>query len=508
MKLLVLLTACVLCYGQQPVIEPVLVVGRAGEIVTITCIVGDSEPNSIIILTDNSQQLMTNTQDLQTDRVVYTYGPLVPGDEGRMVICQYGVEQASGSISVLFPPQYSVVDITHDVMEGSGYRVTLGVAANPIPTNQETTVTFNGGPLGDRVTVTFNTLEFTNINRVQSGVYAVSSTTSAGTSTPDNFNIIINVLYPPMFTAEPSTGITCTGTTSPYTCVLLEGAGGTLNCATMGNPQPTLTINSPVSEQISANNITGLVTFSSATSGGNGAMVDCTATNGDVTVSRSFTVYVGRGPAQPTNVTATISGSILIVSWTYSDPDNVNIPLVQFSYIIAATGGSTVVRNGTAGPSERSFTVDLSELEENTQYNVELRAENLLGSTPAVSQFTTVTDMKMLDDLLSMESIIGLVIGIPAIIIVITLVVILLVLLLVKSRKKGAYTTDPVIYDTVEDNSSPGPVVISVNAAYGLAEENTGAYTTDPAISNNPAYGLTKEKTSSANEEYIYEIVI
>ena len=75
--------------------------------------------------------------------------------------------------------------------------------------------------------------------------------------------------------------------------MLLEGAGGTLNCATMGNPQPTLTINSPVSEQISANNITGLVTFSSATSGGNGAMVDCTATNGDVTVSRSFTVYVG-----------------------------------------------------------------------------------------------------------------------------------------------------------------------------------------------------------------------
>ena len=108
-------------------------------------------------------------------------------------------------------------------------------------------------------------------------------------------------------------------------------------------------------------------------------------------------VFLIGGPAQPTNVTATISGSILIVSWTYSDPDNVNIPLVQFSYIIAATGGSTVVRNGTAGPSERSFTVDLSELEENTQYNVELRAENLLGSTPAVSQFTTVTDMKMLD---------------------------------------------------------------------------------------------------------------
>ena len=108
-------------------------------------------------------------------------------------------------------------------------------------------------------------------------------------------------------------------------------------------------------------------------------------------------VFLIGGPAQPTNVTATISGSILIVSWTYSDPDNVNIPLVQFSYIIAATSGSTVVRNGTAGPSERSLTVDVSELEENTRYNVELRAENQLGSTAAVSQFSTVTDMKMLD---------------------------------------------------------------------------------------------------------------
>ena len=92
------------------------------------------------------------------------------------------------------PPQYSVVDTAHDVIEGSAYRVTLDVAANPMPTNQETTWTFNGGPLGERVTVTFNTLEFTNINRDHSGVYAVSSTTSAGTSTPDNFNITINVL--------------------------------------------------------------------------------------------------------------------------------------------------------------------------------------------------------------------------------------------------------------------------------------------------------------------------
>ena len=102
--------------------------------------------------------------------------------------------------------------------------------------------------------------------------------------------------------------------------------------------------------------------------------------------------FVG-GPAQPTDVTATISGSILTVSWTYSDPDNINIPLVQFSYTIqAATSGSTVVRDGTAGPSERSLTVDVLELEENTRYNVELRAENQLGSTAAASQFTTPSE--------------------------------------------------------------------------------------------------------------------
>ncbi|XP_064396758.1 hemicentin-1-like isoform X3 [Halichondria panicea] len=108
---------------------------------------------------------------------------------------------------------------------------------------------------------------------------------------------------------------------------------------------------------------------------------------------------------------------------------------------------------------------------------------------------------------LSMESIIGLAIGIPAIILLITLVVILFSLLLVKSRrKKGAYTTDPVIYDTIEDSSSPDPVVISVNAAYGLAEENTsggnaeyetieGDSTPDPVLtSDNPAYGLAEPR--------------
>ncbi len=82
-------------------IEPEMVIGNAGDIVNITCIVGDVEPGSTMLLTDNAQQLSTIDQNVLTDRVVYTFGPLAPEDEGRTVICQYGDFQASGNISVL-----------------------------------------------------------------------------------------------------------------------------------------------------------------------------------------------------------------------------------------------------------------------------------------------------------------------------------------------------------------------------------------------------------------------
>ncbi len=108
-----------------------------------------------------------------------------------------------------------------------------------------------------------------------------------------------------------------------------------------------------------------------------------------------------------------------------------------------------------------------------------------------------------------METIIGLSVGIPAIIILITLMVViilLLSLLLMKSRKKGVHIPDPVVYDIIEGTSSPDPsVMISENAAYGLTKENTsdgnGEYETiedftpDPVvISDNPAYSLAGTK--------------
>ncbi len=87
--------------GQIVSIEPELIEGTEGEIVTISCIVGGSEASSTQILTDDNQQLMTNEQDVQSDRVVYTYGPLVPSDEGRNVTCRYANMDAVGTISVL-----------------------------------------------------------------------------------------------------------------------------------------------------------------------------------------------------------------------------------------------------------------------------------------------------------------------------------------------------------------------------------------------------------------------
>ena len=107
-----------------------------------------------------------------------------------------------------------------------------------------------------------------------------------------------------------------------------------------------------------------------------------------------FLHYTGV-PPQPTIIDASISDDDeLTVTWNYSDSDNTDVPLqfvqvVRFSYTIKS--GSTTATSGTAGPSERSFTLDLSGLnyEANTQYNFELRAENMLGSsTVADIQFT------------------------------------------------------------------------------------------------------------------------
>ena len=70
--------------------------------------------------------------------------------------------------------------------------ITVTVNANPVPTNEETTWTMVGGVIGPDVQVTYNTITFTNIVRSIAGVYVVTSTTSAGTSTP--LEITVNVL--------------------------------------------------------------------------------------------------------------------------------------------------------------------------------------------------------------------------------------------------------------------------------------------------------------------------
>ena len=78
-------------------------------------------------------------------------------------------------------------------MEGATSRmITVTVNANPVPTNEETTWTMVGGVIGPDVQVTYNTITFTNIVRSIAGVYVVTSTTSAGTSTP--LEITVNVL--------------------------------------------------------------------------------------------------------------------------------------------------------------------------------------------------------------------------------------------------------------------------------------------------------------------------
>ena len=90
------------------------------------------------------------------------------------------------------PAQYSVVAETQNATEDSRFTVVLDVMANPTPTDEQTTWTFNGGTLGENITVTFKSITFDGITKAHDGVYTVSSTTVAGTSIPLNFNL--NVL--------------------------------------------------------------------------------------------------------------------------------------------------------------------------------------------------------------------------------------------------------------------------------------------------------------------------
>ena len=81
-----------------------------------------------------------------------------------------------------------------------------------------------------------------------------------------------------------------------------------------------------------------------------------------------------------------MEGGVVTVTWQYSDPGN-NVPLRQFLYRVSTVTGTEVLSNMT---TERTFSVPLSMLDGSTLYNVELRADNLLGSSdPAGTRFAT-----------------------------------------------------------------------------------------------------------------------
>ena len=85
----------------QVEIRPVQVRGSVGDIVNITCIVGTVSTSSTLLLTAQNVQLTPNFTDVQTDRVVFGYGPLTAEDDNRPVICSFGTMEAEGVISVL-----------------------------------------------------------------------------------------------------------------------------------------------------------------------------------------------------------------------------------------------------------------------------------------------------------------------------------------------------------------------------------------------------------------------
>ncbi len=94
---------CLFVGQLDVVIEPSVIKGSLGDFVNITCIVGNEEPQSTQLLTDNNQ-LLDNAQliDIQdSNRLIYIYGPLSIDDNERIVICRYGTIEAHGTIIVL-----------------------------------------------------------------------------------------------------------------------------------------------------------------------------------------------------------------------------------------------------------------------------------------------------------------------------------------------------------------------------------------------------------------------
>ena len=92
----------VLITGQTiPYIFPVDIEGVVGQNVTITCVVGTSEPELTNLVTTGRQQLAA-AKVVLSDRVVFTYGPLTSADDGLLVMCSYGQPPfPTGNITVL-----------------------------------------------------------------------------------------------------------------------------------------------------------------------------------------------------------------------------------------------------------------------------------------------------------------------------------------------------------------------------------------------------------------------
>lgn len=88
--------------GQTvPRIEPEIISGIVGERVNITCVVGTVEPELTQLVTTGSLQLDA-VKLVLSDKVIFTYGPLMPADDNRPVMCSYGQSPfPTGTITVL-----------------------------------------------------------------------------------------------------------------------------------------------------------------------------------------------------------------------------------------------------------------------------------------------------------------------------------------------------------------------------------------------------------------------
>ena len=93
---------------------------------------------------------------------------------------------------------YTLNVTEYTLNEGDHFILVVDVFGDPLPTTEETSLTFNGQPVVSTPDLhyTYNVIYISRVSAASAGEYTLTSTTLGGTSDPLSFTIIIREFSP------------------------------------------------------------------------------------------------------------------------------------------------------------------------------------------------------------------------------------------------------------------------------------------------------------------------